>query len=97
MRGYEIAAGCSAVLGVALGVTIELMRRDVHSARYGNQQIGRWDTRFVNNFLGRYGLWSLHKQLFPQSHLRRAFLTLLIAFAACLVIVAYTYLAARPS
>lgn len=96
MRGYEIATGCSAVLAVALGVTVELMRREVHLARYGNQQIGPWDVRFVNDLLGRFGIWNLHKQLFRQSHLRWAFVALLVAVAACLAIATYMYLLSRP-
>ena len=95
MRSYEIAAGCSAVLVVAVGVAFELMRREVHLARYGNQQIGPWDGRSVSNLLGRFGIWNLHKQLFRQSHLRRTFVALLVALAACLVIATYMYLLAR--
>jgi len=93
MRKYEIAAGASlGILFLALALITETMRRQVHEGRYGNEEITPWNVRFVNDLLGQYGIWNLHKQLYQRSALRLLFLGVLVAIAVCLATGACAYL-----
>jgi len=56
------------------------MRRQVHTAQYGNTQISPSDKRYVSNIFGRYGIWALHKRFVQESRLRKVFLSLNIAW-----------------
>jgi len=94
MHTYEIAVGaCLVVLFFALILIVETMRRGVHEARYGYQQIGPWDVRYVNDFL--FGIWNSHKRLYPRSRVRLCFAALLIAFVICFAAGLCIYLYAR--
>ena len=96
MRTYETAFEVSTVVLLVVLVLIgEMMRRQVHEARYGNQQISPWDRRFVNDLLGRSGIWGFHKQLYQRSSLRLWFLVVLAALLTCLALSAYVYLQAH--
>ena len=77
---YKIAFGVAAVLLVALVFIQVNMRRQVHDANYGNEEVGPWDVRFANNMFGRYGIWNLHKRSFERSTLRSWFLGLFVAW-----------------
>ena len=92
MRTYEIAV---VVLFVLLVLITEMMRRQVHEARYGSQKISPWDVRFVNDLLGQYGIWISHKRLYQRSGLRSPFWAILIALFICLGLGAYVYLHAH--
>ena len=66
-----------------VAVIVMAMRRQVHDALYGNQEISPWDNRFVNGLLGKNGIWNLHKKFCKESSLRRWLLALTIAFLIC--------------
>jgi len=96
MRTDEIAFGVALiVLFLALSFLTEMMRRQVHEARYGNQQIGPSDVRFVNDLLGQNGIWDSHKRLYRRSRLRACFLTVIMALLFCFTLGAYLYFQAR--
>src|ERR1019366_5041935 len=95
MRAYEIVFGISSILFFAMVFATELMRRQVHTSRYGNQRISPWDHRYVNSLLGQHGIFSFHKQLYERSCLRTCFLVLSAAFLASCAVGASLYLYAR--
>jgi len=86
MRLYEIAFVVAAVLFGALALMQHAMRQQVHHARFGNQEINPWDIRYSNPLLGKYGIWTLHKQAYERSGLRLSFLIIFAAFLASLAV-----------
>jgi hypothetical protein len=95
MRTYEMAFGAVlAALFLALVFIEEAMRRQVHHARYGNQEVSPWSVRYVNEFFGQYGVWNLHRRLYERSGVRLWFWAVLVAFFVCLALAAcgYVYL-----
>jgi hypothetical protein len=79
MPTYLIAFIISGVLLAALAFMQVTMRRQVHEANYGIQEISPWDVRFAND-LGI--IWKLHKRAFEHSALRSWFLALSAAWIA---------------
>jgi len=91
MPGYEIAVSAFVVLFSALVLVTEMMRRQVHQGRYGNQQVSPFDRRFVNDLLGEGGIWKSHKQLYPRSGLRSCFWAVMVALLICVMIGVFLY------
>jgi len=85
----------SVVLFFAAILTTELIRRQVHEARYGSRQISPWDNRYVGSVFGRFGIWTLHKQVFLQSRLREFLVALVAAWAISLAAGTAIYLCVR--
>lgn len=79
------ALAVAVVLFFALVLMQEIMRRQVHDANYGRQEIGPFDVRYANNVFGPDGIWSLHKRLHARSRLRMCFLIALAAFLVLLI------------
>lgn len=79
MPTYLIAFIISGVLLAALVFMQETIRRQVHEANYGFQEISPWDLRFAND-MGI--IWKLHKRAFEHSVLRSWFLALFAAWIA---------------
>ena len=96
MRTYEITIVVYlVVLFIALALLNYVMRRQVHKARFGSEEISPWDGRFVNDLFGESGLWNSHKRLYQRSRLRLWLVTLSIAFLICLAGGACIYLYAH--
>jgi len=92
----EIAIGVSLVLlFFALVLIAEMLRHEVHAARNGNREVVWSDVRFVNDFLGKAGIWNSHKGLYERSQLRACFRVVLIAFVGGLALGACVYIHAR--
>ena len=77
---YKSAFSVAAALLVALALMQVHMRRQVHQANYGNDEINPWDMRFVNSMFGVHGIWSQHKRAYEQSSVRSWFLGLFFAW-----------------
>jgi hypothetical protein len=82
---YEIALIVAVILFTALAL-MQLMRQQVHQARFDNQQISPWDVRCSNSIFGQYGIWMLHKGAYQRSGLRLSFLAVLLALLVSLVV-----------
>jgi hypothetical protein len=96
MRTYEITIVVSlVVLFIALTLLNYMMRRQVHEARFGSEEISPWDVRFVNDLFGESGIWNSRKRLYQRSRLRLWLVTLSIAFLICLAVGACVFLYAH--
>lgn len=91
MRGYEIAFALSAILMAILGCLTEVMRRQVHRARYGEQDLSPWSVRYVNDAFGRHGILGLHRRVYERSGVRALFWAVFIAFFASVALGIVTY------
>jgi hypothetical protein len=85
----------AAVLFFALVFMQEIMRRQVHFANHGRQEIGPFDVRYANNLFGPDGIWNRHKRLHARSRVRMCFLIALIAFVVLLIVGASGYIYAH--
>jgi len=92
---YEIAFAVAVVLFGALAFMQVIMRRQVHNAGYGNQEISPWDVRFSNNLFGCYGIWNLHKRAYERSGLRFSFLALCLALLVSVTVAVCDFLYLR--
>ena len=95
MRVYEIAFDLAVCLMAALGCLIEVMRRQVHRVRYGEQEVGPWNARYVNDLFGRYGIVGLHRRFHERSCVRSWFWAVLVAFLISVAFGVLSYLSVR--
>jgi len=95
MPTYEIALLTAVALFAVLSVMQVVMRRQVHQARFRNQEISAWDVRFSNSLLGQHGIWKLHKQAYERSLLRSSFTAVSIALLVSILVAAGDFLYAR--
>jgi hypothetical protein len=77
MSVYRIAFILSSLSLAALAFIQITMRRQVHGANYGHQEISPWDVRYAND-MGN--IWRLHKRAFERSALRSWFIVLFVAW-----------------
>ena len=87
---------CVTVFFVALivsGVIHEAIRSQLVSRLYGLQPISWRDFRTVGDWFGQGGMWSLHREYYPESKLRIWFAAslsaMVLAFALGSVLQAY--------
>jgi hypothetical protein len=87
MTKIEITSGVAAVLFFSLGFLQEVMRGQVHRAKYGYEEISPWDVRYVHGDFGPHGIWKSHKQLCQRSAVRLTFLVICAGLIACIALI----------
>ena len=95
MPTYEIASLIVVALFAALSFMQVIMRRQVHQARFGNQEISPWDVRFSNSLLGQYGIWKMHKRVYERSGLRSSFVAASVALLISVIVALGDFLHVR--
>jgi len=86
MPHYGIAFLVAVVLFFVLCFMQEMMRQQVHHARFGNQEIGPWDVRFSSDFAGQYGIWKQHRRAYERSGVRFSFVVVSAALVTSIFV-----------
>lgn len=88
MPTHMISFIVSGALLAALAFIQVTIRRQVHEAEFGIQEISPWDVRFAND-MG--AIWKRHKRAFPHSALRSWFLALSAAWIASVLFAIFDF------